>query len=98
MWLGGEVRQSAAGAAELVVERDGGREREEAADDLGAERVEGAGAVAFVGEDVLGRPEDAFDALADRGQMGPASGFVLRRGRMISAPRSVTPAWKARLA
>ena len=33
--------------------------------------------MAFQGEQVLGLPEDRFDALADGGQVGVAAGFVL---------------------
>lgn len=83
MRLGGQVGEGAAGAAELVVEGDGRGEREEAAGDPGSERVEGAGAVAFEREDVFGGPEDALDALADRGEVRPAAGSSLRRGRRI---------------
>jgi len=51
-----------------VVEGDGCGERQEAAGQAGPESVQGAGAVAF-SEDVLGRPVDRLDALADRCQM-----------------------------
>src|SRR5204863_148576 len=44
-------------------------EREESADDAGSEAVQGAGAVAFEGEDVFGGPVDGFDPLADRREM-----------------------------
>src|SRR3954451_13155213 len=74
-WLGGEVGQGAAGPAEVVVECDRCGHREEPAGDAGSERVEGAGAVAFEGEDVFGGPEDAFDALADRREVRSGAGF-----------------------
>src|SRR3954471_5818152 len=70
----------AAGAAEVVVERDAGGECEQALTDAGSEAVEGAGAVAFESEQVLEGPEDALDALTDRRQMGAAAGFVLAAG------------------
>src|SRR5919106_5072940 len=73
--------QPAAGAAEAVVECDGGGERGEARGEADAEVVQGAGAVTFEGEDVLGGPEDRFDSLADRRQVRTAAGLVL-------APRS----------
>jgi hypothetical protein len=52
--LGDVVDQGAWWAAELVVECDGCGEREEAAGDAGSEAAQGAGAVAFEGEDVFG--------------------------------------------
>src|SRR5215212_1840736 len=75
--LGGVGRERAAGAAESVVERDGGGEREEALTEADSEAVEGAGAVAFEAEQVLAGPEDALDALADRGQVRSVAGLVL---------------------
>src|SRR5512144_1151629 len=69
--------ERAAGAAEAVVERDGGGERGEAHGDAHEEVVEGAGAVAFEAEDVLGGPEDRFDALPDRGQGRAGAALVL---------------------
>src|SRR5215210_5835393 len=75
-WLGAVVGQRAAGAAEVVVERDAGGECEQALADAGSEAVQGAGAVAFEGEEVFAGPEDALDALADRGQVRPGAGFV----------------------
>jgi hypothetical protein len=71
--VGGEV---AWWAAESVVEGDGGCEGGEAADESCSEGVQGAGAVAFDGQDVFGGPEDALDALADRGEVWSSSGFV----------------------
>src|SRR5262245_13861611 len=63
-------------SAEAVVERDGGREREEACADAGAEAVEGAGAVAFEGEQVFAGLEDRFDPLSEWCEVEPAAGFV----------------------
>src|SRR5215210_7525512 len=68
--------QGAAGEAESVVERDGCGEREEAAGQAGPEAVQGAGAVAFKGEDVLGGPVDRLDALADRREVQSVAGLV----------------------
>ena len=76
LWLGGVVDECAGGAAELVVEGDAGGEAEEALEEAFAEALEGAGAVAFEGEDVLAGPEDAFDALSDWGEVWPLAGFV----------------------
>src|SRR3954467_8829458 len=73
----GVLDQRAAGEAEPVVERDCGGEREEPADQAGAQAVQGAGAVALEGEDVLGSPVDRLDALADRGEVQPLAGLVL---------------------
>jgi len=56
-----------------MVECDGCGEREEAAGQAGSEAVQGAGAVAFEGEDVFGGPVDRFDALTDRREIGRAS-------------------------
>src|SRR5437667_9322826 len=70
------VGEGAGWACEAVVECDGGCECEKAAAEAGAEAVEGAGAVAFEGEQVLAGPEDRFDALSDRGQSRPGLGFV----------------------
>lgn len=63
-----------------MVERDRGGEADEALQDAFSEAGEGAGAVAFEGEDVFAGPEDAFDALADRCQVRPLAGFVAARG------------------
>src|SRR4051795_12835291 len=73
---GGVVDEGAAGAAELVVERDAGGEGEQSLADACSEAVQGAGAVAFEREQVFAGPEDAFDALADRGQVRPWTGLV----------------------
>ena len=70
--LCGVVDECAAGAAELVVEHDGGGERGESGAEADAEVVQGAGAVAFEGEDVFAGLEDRFDPLADRGEVRAA--------------------------
>src|SRR5271154_2601744 len=74
--LGGVVDECAWWAAESVVEADRGGECEEACVDAGSESVEGAGAVAFEGEEVFAGAEDRFDSLPDRGEMELFSGFV----------------------
>jgi hypothetical protein len=71
--VGGEI---AWWAAESVVEGDGSCEGGEAPDESCSEGVQGAGAVAFDGQNVFGGPEDALDALADRGEVWSSSGFV----------------------
>src|SRR3954467_5708117 len=73
---GGVAGQRAAGAAESVVEGDGGGQRGEAAGEADAQLVQFAGAVAFEAENVFGGPEDRLDPLADRGQVRPSSRFV----------------------
>src|ERR1700722_2381189 len=73
---GDVVDECAAGSAELVVEADGGGEGEEALEDAFSEALEGAGAVAFEGEEVFAGPEDRFDPLADRGEVWAFSRFV----------------------
>src|SRR5919201_2941103 len=74
---GGVAGRRAAGAAEAVVEGDGGGERGEAHGEADSELVQDAGAVAFEAEDVLGGEEDRLDPLADRGQVRPAALLVL---------------------
>src|SRR5450755_1123391 len=74
--LGAVVDKGTAGSSELVVEGDGGSQAAEAGQDAFAEALEGAGAVAFEGQDVFGGPEDRFDALADRGQVWAVTGLV----------------------
>ena len=78
--LGAVVDEGAAGAAELVVEGDAGGEAAEAGQDAFSEAGEGAGAVAFEGEQVFAGPEDRFDALADRCEMRALPGFVFAAG------------------
>src|SRR5579872_3329392 len=73
---GDVVDECAARSAELVVEDDCCGEAEEALKDAFAEAREGAGAVAFEGEQVFAGPEDALDALADRRQVGALAGLV----------------------
>ena len=60
----------------MVVECDGGGEREEACADAGAQAVEGARAVAFEREDVFAGAKDRLDALADRREVGASSVLV----------------------
>src|SRR5436190_3108103 len=79
--LGGVVGEGAWWAAEAVVESNCGGECEEADLDAGGEAVEGAGAVAFEGEEVFAGLEDRLDPLADRCQVWSAGGLVF-------APRS----------
>ena len=82
----------------MVVECDGCGECQKAADDPGAQDVQGAGAVAFEREDVFGGPEDALDALADRGQMRPAAELVFAAGAQDLRAEPLTAASNARLA
>ena len=70
------VDQCAGRASELVVEGDAGGEGEEALEDAFAEAVEGAGAVAFEGEEVFARPEDRLDSLPDRREVWALTGLV----------------------
>jgi len=64
-------------AAELVVEGDGGGEREEPAGDPGAEAVRGCGRPcrSRVRRSFSG-PEDTLDPLADRCEVWSVAGFV----------------------
>src|SRR5919109_4870520 len=73
---GGVLGQRSARETKAVVERDGGGEREEAAGQSGPEAVQGAGAVAFEGEDVFGGPVDRLDPLADRREVQALAGLV----------------------
>src|SRR5271168_5380749 len=74
--LGAVVDECTAWSSELVVERDGGGEGAETREDAFSEAGEGAGAVAFEGEEVFAGPEDRLDALADRREMRTLAGFV----------------------
>ena len=74
--LGGVAGDGAAGAAESVVERNGGGKRGEACDETDAQVLKGACSVTFEGEDVFAGLEDRFDALADRVEVGASAGFV----------------------
>src|SRR5215471_6615478 len=78
--LGRVVGQCAWGAAEAVVEGDRGGEREEACSDSGAEAVQGAGAVAFEGEQVFAGLEDRLDPLSDRCEVEALAWLVLAPG------------------
>src|SRR6266576_5717210 len=78
--LGHVVDECAAGAAELVVEVDAGGEAEEAVKDAFAQAGEGAGAVAFQGEQVFAGPEDRLDPLPDRREVRPLPGLVSASG------------------
>jgi len=66
------VDRYAAPPAELVVEGDAGGRHEEASLDA----VEGAGAVAFEGEEVFAGADDRLDPLPDWGEMAALPGFV----------------------
>src|SRR5919205_4256755 len=95
---GGVAGQRAAGAAEAVVERDGGGQRGEATGESYAQLVQDASAVAFEAEDVLGGEKDRLDALADGRQVGAAAVLVLAAGggggggpRRGGGPRTAGP-------
>src|SRR5262245_54460851 len=77
---GGVVGECAGWSAEAVVEADRGCEREEACSDAGAEAVEGAGAVAFQGQQVFAGLEDRLDSLPDRSEVRSAAGLVSAAG------------------
>src|SRR5437762_607079 len=74
---GDVVGERAWWSAESVVEADRCGEREEPCADAGSEAVQGAGAVAFEGEQVFAGLEDRLDPLADRREVRPAGAFVL---------------------
>src|SRR5215210_9178104 len=80
--LRGVAGERAAGAAELVVERDGGGERGEAAGQPDAQVFKRAGAVALEREDVLAGLKDRLDALAQRREVRAAAGLVLAAGAL----------------
>ena len=73
---GDVVDEGAWWSAESVVEGDRCGEGEEACADAGGEAVQGAGAVAFQGEQVFAGLEDRLDPLPDRGEVGSAGAFV----------------------
>src|SRR3954454_11753315 len=75
--VGGEV---ARWAAESVVEGDGCGEGQEFGGQAAAQGVQLAGAVGFEAEHVLGRVDDALDALAQRGQVWAAAALVFAAG------------------
>src|ERR1700675_2283779 len=77
---GDVVDEGAWWPAEAVVECDCCGEGEEACFDAGCEAVEGAGAVAFEGEDVFAGLEDRFDSLPDRCEVRAAGTFVFAAG------------------
>src|SRR5579872_2833632 len=77
---GGVVGECAWWSAEAVVEGDRGDECEEACLDAGAEAVQGAGAVAFEGEEVFAGVEDRLDPLSDRREVRPSAGLVFAAG------------------
>src|SRR4029078_1671468 len=77
---GGVVGERAWWSAESVVEADRGGEGEEALADAGAEAVEGAGTVAFEGEQVFAGVEDGLDSLPARGDVGWCGGLVFAAG------------------
>ena len=74
------VDECAAGAAELVVERDAGGEAEEALEDAFFDPLEGAGAVAFERQEVFAGPEDRLDPLPDWRKVRALPGFVFAAG------------------
>ena len=80
MGSGDIVDECAAGAAELVVERDAGGEAEEALEDAFFDPLQGAGAVAFEGEQVFACPEDRLDPLPDRGEVRALPALVFAAG------------------
>ena len=80
MGSGRVVGEGAGWSAEAVVEADRGGEREEALADSGAEAVQGAGAVAFEGEEVFAGPEDRLDPLSDRSEVRAVSWLVRASG------------------
>src|SRR5271163_2453448 len=80
MVSGGVWGEGSAGAAEAVVECDGGGECGEAGEQPYAEVGEGAGAVTLEGEDVLAGLEDRLNALADRCEVGAAPWLVFASG------------------
>src|SRR5471032_1411010 len=73
---GDVVDEGAWWAAESVVEGDCCGEGEDACADAGCEAVQGAGAVAFEGEQVFAGLEDRFDPLPDRRDLWPLAGLV----------------------
>jgi hypothetical protein len=74
--LGAVVDECTAWASELVVDGDCRGEAAEAGENAFPEAGQGAGAVAFEGEEVFAGPEDRFDALADRREVRAVTGFV----------------------
>src|SRR4030088_3529375 len=73
---GDVVDECAAWAAEFVVEADAGGQAEEALQDAFFDSWQGAGTVAFEGEEVFAGPEDRLDPLADRCEVEAGPGFV----------------------
>src|SRR5215210_8648818 len=74
---GDVVDECAAGAAELVVERDAGGEGEEALEDAFSDPEQRACAVTFEREQLFAGREDRLDALPDRREVRPVAGLVL---------------------
>jgi hypothetical protein len=88
--LGAVVDECAAWPTELVVQRDGCCEAEQALKDALPEAGECSGAVALEGKGVLAGPEDALDALAYWREVRTATGSSLRWGLRIVAFRAST--------
>jgi hypothetical protein len=61
-----------------------------------SEAGEGAGAVTFERQELFAGPEDALDALADRGEVCSSSGFVAAQWADDRRARSLTSAAKSR--
>src|ERR1700677_197474 len=78
--LGGVGGEGSAGAAEAVVECDGGGECGEAGEQPHAEVSEGAGAVTLEREEVLAGLKDRLDPLADRREVWAAATLVFAPG------------------
>jgi hypothetical protein len=76
---GAVVDQGSARSPQPVVEADAGRQAEKAREHTLAQAGHGARAVTLQREQVLGRPEDRLDALADRRQVRPAARLILAR-------------------
>ena len=68
--------QGATRPAESVVEADAGSQAAEPLQDALTQAGQGPCSVALQGEQVLGRPEDRFDPLADLREMGPFAGLI----------------------
>src|SRR5947208_14157116 len=77
---GAVVDERAAWSPELVVEADGGGEREQALQDSLAEPRQRPRSVALERERALAAPEDALDALTDRREVWALARLILATG------------------
>src|SRR5665811_977782 len=81
--------QRPTGTAKLMVEKDTGRQAENALQNALSDALRGAAPVVFQGEGALAGPEDRFDTLADGGEVRSLSGLVFSLRPHQSGPEAL---------